>query len=66
MQLRLRDRAGVQTGMRRWDRLILQPLEHVYWNTARQPRTQVVWRFELIARPTAHTDEGRGDQHDHP
>jgi hypothetical protein len=63
VQLRLRDRPGIQAGMRGRGGLVPKPVEHMHRHTWEQPRAEAAGQLELLARPAALADERSGDQH---
>src|SRR6266705_3521731 len=64
VHLRLRDRQGIQAGMRRRGGLVLEPVEHMHRHAWWQPRAELARQLELVAGPAALADERSGDQHD--
>ena len=62
--LGLRDRLGIEVGMRRWGRLVHQAMEHVHGHAGRKPRAEILRQLELVTEPAAIADERRCDQHD--
>jgi len=60
----LRDRPGIQVGMRRRGGLVLESVEHMHPNTWWQSRAELARQLELVAGPAAIADERGGDQHD--